>query len=395
MLQGRRIHLCVCGGIAAYKAVVLCRELQKRGAEVRVAMSESAQHFVGPLTFQAITHARVLTRTLDAGEDLEIGHIDFAQACDALVVAPMTANMLGKAANGIGDEIVSTVLLAANVPVIAAPAMNTFMFENPAVQANLSTLEARGWHLVPPGEGDLACGHVGAGRLPEPALIADRVERALSAGGLAGRHVVVAAGPTREHLDPVRFLSNPSTGRTGFALAEAARDAGARVTLVTGPVALASPAGVEVVRVESAQEMHDAVHAAEAPDAVVMTAAVADWRPASVAATKQKKSGEAQTLSLVRTPDILASLGAARQGARPLLIGYAAETGDPVAAARGKLQRKGVDLIVANDVTQPGAGFASSTNQVVLVSAEGAEALPMQSKRAIAERLVSWLVERL
>ncbi len=395
-LDGRRIHLCVTGGIAAYKAVEVARALQRAGAEVRVALSPNARRFVGPLTFQAITHARVLTETLDPSDEMEIGHIQFAQECDALVVAPATANILGKAANGIGDEVVSTVLLAATVPVVAAPAMNTAMFLNPAVQENLVRLASRGWHLTPPDSGELACGQVGPGRLPDAVQIVEAVVAALTEPQLAGRRVVVSAGPTREPIDPVRFLSNPSTGRMGFAIAAAAARAGAQVTLVHGPVALEAPPRVEAVPVQTAVEMHAAVlRAAAGADAVVMTAAVADYRPASPSGTKIKKDAGPRSLELVRNPDILAELGAGRVGGTPLLVGFAAETGDPVAAARAKLEAKRVDLVVGNDVTAPGAGFGSETNRVVLVSADGEEALPLQGKGAIAKLLVGWLAERL
>lgn len=394
--DGRRIHLCVTGGIAAYKAVELARAFIKAGATVQVAMTHSATQFIGPLTFQGITHQRVLTRTLDPSEEMEIGHIAFAQECDALVVAPATANLLGKAAAGIGDDVVSTVLLAATVPVIAAPAMNTFMYQQPAVQANLSTLAQRGWRLVEPDAGELACGHVGPGRLPPADAILTAVADAIVTPRLAGKHVVVSAGPTREHLDPVRFLSNPSSGRTGFAIAAAAQALGARVTLVHGPVALTPPAGVTAVPIVSAVDMHAAMQtAATDADAVIMSAAVADWRPATSAQSKEKKRPGKKMVEFVRTPDILAGLGAARTGARPILVGFAAETGDPIASARGKLTRKGADLIVANDVSAPDCGFEGPQNQVWLVSADGEEALPLQAKTRIAERIMGWIADRL
>jgi phosphopantothenoylcysteine decarboxylase/phosphopantothenate--cysteine ligase len=396
MFEGRRIHLCVTGGIAAYKAVELARAFIKAGATVQVAMTQSATQFVGPLTFQGITHQRVLTRTLDPSEEMEIGHIAFAQECDALVIAPATANLLGKAAAGIGDDVVSTVLLAATVPVIAAPAMNTFMYQQPAVQANLATLSRRGWRLVEPEAGELACGHVGPGRLPPTEAILATVEAAWGTPRLKGRHIVVSAGPTREHLDPVRFLSNPSSGRTGFAVAAAARSLGAQVTLVHGPVAIEPPAGVQAVPVISAEEMNTAMlDAAADADAVVMSAAVADWRPATASEIKEKKRPGNKVVEFVRTPDILAGLGTARTGERPVLVGFAAETGDPIESARGKLSRKGVDLIVANDVSAPDCGFEGERNRVWFVSATGEEALPLQAKTRIAERLVQWIADRL
>ena len=405
-LDHRRIHVCVCGGIAAYKAVEIVRALQKEGATVQVALTPNAQSFIAPLTFQAITHLPVLTRTLDASEEHAIGHIEFAQHCDAIVVAPATANLIGKAALGLGDDIVSTVLLAATVPVVVAPAMNTAMYVHQAVQRNLETLRTFGWHLVTPESGQLACGTVGPGRLAPPEEVVDAVVRSLGMsvgkparpGPLAGRKVLVSAGPTREHFDPVRFLSNPSTGRAGFAIAEAAAEAGAEVTLVHGPVSLAPPKGVRAVGVVSAAEMHATILAEYAgTDAVVMTAAVSDWRPAEVLDHKAKKSGEVEALALVRTADILADLGARRRaaGPGPVLVGFAAETRDVVAYAQGKLTAKAVDLIVANDVSAPGSGFGTETNQVWLVEADHVEALPLQSKRAVADRIVAWLVTRL
>ncbi|MCB9521995.1 MAG: bifunctional phosphopantothenoylcysteine decarboxylase/phosphopantothenate--cysteine ligase CoaBC [Myxococcales bacterium] len=399
-LQGRRIHVCVTGGVAAYKGAGLVRALLAAGADVQVAMTPNAQQFIGPLTFQALTHKPVLTRTLDPSEEMAIGHIEFAQGCDALVVAPATANLIGKAAHGLGDDVVSTVLLASSVPVVVAPAMNTQMFLHPAVQANLARLREFGWHVVAPDAGELACGAVGPGRLPDPEVIVAAVAAALAPAPqpLAGRKLVISAGPTREHLDPVRFLSNPSSGRTGFALAEAARRAGAQVVLVHGPVALAAPSGVEVRPVVSALDMHAAVvEAARGADAVVMTAAVADWRPAHVSAQKEAKQDGPRTVTFVRNPDILAELGQRRAevGRGPLLVGFAAQTGDPREAARGKLTRKQVDLVVANDVTAPGAGFAGPDNEVFFVSAAGAEPLPMMPKTALAERIVAWIVDHL
>lgn len=399
MSTGRTVHVCVCGGVAAYKAVETVRLLQKAGHRVQVAMTANAQQFVGALTFQAITHAPVLTRTLDASEEMAIGHIEFAQGCDALVVAPCTANMLAKIAHGLGDDVVSTVLLAARVgqtPIVLAPAMNTVMWENPATQANLALLRARGYIVLEPDAGALACGAVGPGRLPEPESIAAAVDLALAPRPLAGRRVLITAGPTREHIDPARFLSNPSTGKAGFAIAAAAARAGAQVVVVHGPVTAPVPSGVEAVAVESAREMHTAVMARWAlQDACIMSAAVADYRPETTFEHKVKKLDGPMTITLVRNPDILAEVGAARTGAHPVLVGFAAETGDPVGYARDKLVRKRCDLIVANDVTAPGAGFGTDTNLVHFVTADAAVALPMQLKTSVADQLVTWLVERL
>jgi phosphopantothenoylcysteine decarboxylase / phosphopantothenate---cysteine ligase len=396
MLGGRRIHLCVSGGIAAYKAVALARAFARAGATVRVAMTPNSQAFIGPLTFQAITGGRVLTATLDASDEMEIGHIAFAQDCDALVVAPATANVIGKAANGIGDEIVSTVLLAANGPTVVAPAMNSFMWSNPAVVRNVARLRERGWVVVPPDAGDLACGHVGPGRLPEPEAVVEAVVALLRPARLAGRHLVVSAGPTREYLDPVRFLGNPSTGKMGFAVAVAAARAGARVTLVHGPVSIPTPPGVTAQAVTSAQEMNDAVlNAAVDADAVVMAAAVADYRPAAPLGVKRKKTAGPLRLELERTPDILAALGAGRAGERPVLVGFAAETGHPVAEARAKRTRKAVDLIVANDVTAAGSGFGVDTNRVWLVGEAAVQDLPQLPKAEVAEHIIGWIADRL
>ncbi|MFN3202168.1 MAG: bifunctional phosphopantothenoylcysteine decarboxylase/phosphopantothenate--cysteine ligase CoaBC [Bradymonadia bacterium] len=403
MLNNTRVHLCVAGGIAAYKAAEVARGLIKAGATVQVAMTPNARQFIGPLTFQGLTHQPVLTETLDPSEEMEIGHIAFAQQCDVLVVAPATANLIGKMANGLGDEIVSTVLLAANVPVVVCPAMNTFMYQQPPVQENLERLQARGVHIVTPDSGELACGHTGPGRLAEPDAIvqavAEIVARDRRPKRLVGRRVVITAGPTREHVDPVRFLSNPSSGRTGFAIAAAAAEAGAEVILVHGPVSIEPPAGVTAVPVTSAVQMHAAVMAAhEAPvAAAIMTAAVADYRPAEAAPGKIKKKAGPMHLELVRNPDILADVGAMRRAGRgpEVLVGFAAETGHPVPSAQGKLARKGADLIVANDITAEGSGFAGQTNQTWFVTAEAVTQRALEQKTALAQAIVDWACARI
>ncbi|MEE2789258.1 MAG: bifunctional phosphopantothenoylcysteine decarboxylase/phosphopantothenate--cysteine ligase CoaBC [Myxococcota bacterium] len=396
MLTGKTIHLCVTGGIACYKAVELARALIKLGAQVRVAMSENAQQFVGPLTFQAITQAPVMTRTLDPAEEMLMGHIEFAQRPDVLLIAPATANSISKAALGIGDELISTICLASNTPVVMAPAMNSFMYEHPAIKDNLTRLDKRGWTIVAPEDGELACGHVGPGRLASTEVIVKAVIARLGAQRLEGRRVIVSAGPTQEFLDPVRFLSNPSSGRTGFELARALHNAGAHVVLVHGPVALTPPAGVEVHATTSATEMHAAIMGrAGEVDAIFMTAAVADWQAETVAGTKMKKTDSNLTLSLVRTPDILHDVGQMASSARPILIGWAAETGDPLAAAQQKRRQKNADLIVANDVSAPGCGFGTVTNEVILVESSTSRRLPMQTKTELGHVLVDWLVARL
>ena len=397
MFEGRTIHLCVTGGIAAYKAAELTRRLIKSGAQVQVAMTEHAQSFIGPLTFQSITQKNVLTKTLDPSEELEIGHIAFAQRADAILVAPATANSIAKAALGLGDELVSTVLLATDLPVIIAPAMNTTMYESPAVQRNLAVLRDRGWFIVEPDDGELACGTVGPGRLADYDTILHCVHEALARRQpLLGRRVLVSAGPTREYLDPVRFLSNPSSGRMGLAVAVAAHKAGAAVSLVHGPIALDIPQGITSIPVVSAADMHEAVMAlSPQSDAVFMAAAVADWRPEHRYESKQKKASGSQSIPLVRTRDILLELGTSRQGDRPILVGWAAETDHVLRAAQGKLAAKQVDMIVANDVSREGCGFEADTNAVTLVTATEATDLPMQSKVSIAEQLIQWLLIQL
>jgi phosphopantothenoylcysteine decarboxylase/phosphopantothenate--cysteine ligase len=404
-----KVALGVTGGIGAYKAVEIARLLDKRGHEVRAVLTRAAARFVGPITFEAITRRPVITSQFRAGMNADIEHIALASGIDLLLVAPATANVIGKFANGIADDFLSTLYLATRAPVVMAPAMNTQMWDHAAVRENVERLTARGVQFVDPGEGYLACGWVGKGRLAEPEMVVESalrvLDRSSASTGLAGRRVVVTAGPTLEDLDPVRFIGNRSSGRTGFALAAEARRRGADVVLVAGPTALEPPAGVDVKRVRSARDMRDAVLAAStAADAVIMAAAVADYAPATAQSEKIEKRGQdgPMTLHLERTPDILAELGARRgEAARPVLVGFAAQTGDPVPAARRKLAAKRVDLIVANDVTMPGAGFDVTTNQVTLVSADGPdkdEALPMQSKtdvaRAILDRVERLLVRR-
>jgi phosphopantothenoylcysteine decarboxylase / phosphopantothenate---cysteine ligase len=385
------IGLGVSGGIGAYKAVEVARLLQKRGHRVQAVMTRTARRFVGPLTFEAITRERVVTSQFEPGMNAEIEHISLASDMNLLLVAPATANIIGKFANGIADDFLSALYLASTAPVLLAPAMNTNMWNHPATAANIRTLAGRGVRFVEPGEGYLACGWVGKGRLAEPEAIVDAVERIVNAQtSLAGKTVLVTAGPTLEDLDPVRFVGNRSSGRMGFAIAEEAERRGARVTLVAGPTALAAPAVSEVVRVRSAAEMHAAVMAAApSADVVVMAAAVADYRPAAGAATEKIAKGGPLTITLERTVDILAALGAWRGTAsRPVLVGFAAQTGDPVPGARRKLEGKGVDLIVANDVAAPGAGFDVDTNEVTLVSRDATEHLPLMPKARVAAALV-------
>ena len=385
------IGLGVSGGIGAYKAVEVARLLQKRGHRVQAVMTRTARRFVGPLTFEAITRERVITSQFEPGMNAEIEHIALASDMNLLLVAPATANIIGKFANGIADDFLSALYLASAAPVLLAPAMNTNMWNHPATAANIRTLAGRGVRFVEPGEGYLACGWVGKGRLAEPEAIVEAVERIVNAqASLAGKTVLVTAGPTLEDLDPVRFVGNRSSGRMGYAIAEEAQRRGARVTLIAGPTAIPAPVVSEVVRVRSDAEMHAAVMAAApSADVVVMAAAVADYAPAAGAATAKIEKGGPLTITLERTVDILAALGAGRGSAsRPVLVGFAAQTGDPVPGARRKLQSKGVDLIVANDVAAPGAGFDVDTNEVTLVSRDATEHLPLMPKARVAAALL-------
>lgn len=383
-----KIALGVTGGIGAYKAVEVARGLQKHGHDVVAIMTASATKFVGALTFEAITHHPVITDQYAAGTNADIEHIALASSIDLLLVAPATANIIGKCANGLADDFLSTLFTATRAPVLMAPAMNTQMFTHEAVKKNLDTLVARGVRFVEPGEGYLACGWIGKGRLAEPAEIVAAVEEMFAPTGvLAGRRVLVTAGPTHEDIDPVRFVGNRSSGRMGFAVAAEAKRRGAQVTLVVGPTAAAPPAVKEVIHVRSGVEMHRAVMAcADAQDLIVMAAAVADYAPEQRSDQKLHKGAETITLTLRKNPDILEELGARRvaSGHGAVLVGFAAETEDVVAGATDKLRRKRVDLIVANDVSRHDAGFEVDTNEVTLVSATGAEHVPLQRKAAIA-----------
>jgi phosphopantothenoylcysteine decarboxylase/phosphopantothenate--cysteine ligase len=394
----------VTGGVGAYKAVEVCRGLQKLGHDVVAVMTRSAARFDGPVTFEAITRRPVITSQWRPGMNADIEHIAIADGIALLLVAPCTANVLGKFAAGIADDFLSSLYLATKAPVLLAPAMNTNMLAHPAVQQNLQTLASRGVRFVEPGDGYLACGWVGKGRLAEPADIVNAAGQLLSArtsaspSPLRGRRVLITAGPTYEDLDPVRYLGNRSSGRMGFALAAEAVRRGAAVTLVAGPTRVEPPAVDTLVRVRSAAEMHAAVMgAAENTDAVIMAAAVADYTPTLASPEKIAKGDGPVTLTLQRTRDILADLGAARARAatgRPLLVGFAAETRDVLAKAREKRVRKAVDLIVANDVAQPNQGFDVDTNAVTLVTAEGEDAIALQSKAGVAAAILD-RVERL
>jgi phosphopantothenoylcysteine decarboxylase/phosphopantothenate--cysteine ligase len=390
------VALGVCGGIGAYKAVEVARGLQKQNHEVVAIMTPSATRFVGPLTFEAITRRRVITDQFEPGVNADIEHIAIASTIDLLLVAPATANMIGKLANGLADDFLSTLYTATRAPVLLAPSMNTQMFDHVAVRRNLDTLASRGVQFVEPGEGYLACGWIGKGRLAEPDEIVAAAEAILRpAGPLRGSRVLVTAGPTFEDFDPVRYIGNRSSGKMGFAIAAEAARRGADVTLVTGPATAAQPSVREVVRVRGAEAMHREVMArADDVDVIVMAAAVADYTPVQRADQKIAKGdgspADTLTMTLRRTPDILAALGQRRiaKGAGPILVGFAAETENVVARAAAKRERKHADLIVANDVSRHDAGFEVDTNAVTIVGPDGPEALPMQAKSRLAGQIL-------
>lgn len=389
MLKDKTILLGVTGGIAAYKAVELLRLFVKAGAEVFVVMTESAREFVTPLTFQTLSGNPVHTELFNLYQEREIGHISLADRADLVVVAPATANLIGKVANGLADDLLSTALMATKAPVLFVPAMNVNMFENPVYQMNQKKLEGLGYRFLEPATGFLACGWEGKGKMPEPTRIFEETLALLTPQDLAGETVLVTAGPTREELDPVRYLSNYSSGKMGYAIARAARRRGARVILVSGPTALAAPAGVELVSVVSARRMREAVlERLEEATVVIKAAAVADYRPAMRAEQKIKKGLEGSLiLPLEKNPDILAELGKLK-GNR-LLVGFAAETVDLLENARKKLTEKNLDLIVANDVSRDDAGFDVDTNAVRLLYRDGSgEELPLLGKDEVADQLL-------
>jgi phosphopantothenoylcysteine decarboxylase / phosphopantothenate---cysteine ligase len=391
------IALGVTGGIGAYKAVEVARGLQKRGHDVVAVMTHAATRFVGPVTFEAITRRHVITDQFARGMNADIEHIALASTIDLLVIAPATANIIGKLANGIADDFLSTLYTATRAPVLIAPAMNSQMFAHEAIKKNLDTLAARGVRFVEPGEGYLACGWIGKGRLAEPEEIVAAAESVLGrAGPLRGQRVLVTAGPTFEDFDPVRFVGNRSSGKMGFAVAVEAVHRGAEVTLISGPSALEPPPVREFVRVRTAAQMHAAVMArAGDVQVVVMAAAVADYAP-DRAPHKVQKANDTLTLVMHRTADILADLGLRRRasGRGPVLVGFAAETQDVVTRATEKREKKHADLIVANDVARTDAGFDVDSNAVTIVGAEGVESLPLQSKARVAATILD-RVERL
>lgn len=389
MLTGKRILLVIGGGIAAYKALELIRLLRGRGAAVTPVLTRAGAEFVTPLSVSALAGVAVQSELFDLTAEAEMGHIQLSRAADLLVVAPATADLMAKMAQGRADDLASTLLLATDKPVLIAPAMNVRMWQHPATQRNLAQLQADGVRLVGPDAGEMACGEYGPGRLAEPAAILAAIEAALVGGPLAGRHVLVTSGPTHEPIDPVRYIANRSSGAQGTAIAAALRDLGARVTFVTGPASVAPPAGVTVVRVETAREMLRAVQAALPAEAAVMAAAVADWRVANAGAQKMKKdgTGRAPALEFAENPDILATVSQMAEGRPRLVVGFAAETETVTAHATSKRARKGCDWIVANDVS-PGTGImGGAENAVTLITAAGAEDWPRMGKDAVARRL--------
>jgi phosphopantothenoylcysteine decarboxylase / phosphopantothenate---cysteine ligase len=395
---GKRVALGVCGGIAAYKAVEVLRGLQRAGCTVRVAMTKRACEFIQPLTFRALSDSHVIVDDYAADNPDPIAHITFSQSVDLLIVAPATANIIAKFANGIADDFLTSTYLASTAPVLVAPAMNTTMWEHPATQRNLQTLRDDGVRIVEPDAGEMACKTIGPGRLSEPERIVAAALEILNEPrrelDLAGEHVLITAGATREEIDPVRFISNRSSGKMGFALARAAKRRGAEVTVVTGITTVDAPPDLKLAHVTSAEEMHRAV-LGELNGATVFigAAAVADYRPTSRAEEKIKKSNESLTITLERTADILGDVAAAKKNGL-LVIGFAAETQDLLANAREKLNSKGLDAIVANDVTQNGAGFDSETNAISIIRRDGTEPvkLPMMSKLDAANRVLDEVV---
>ena len=388
MLTGKHILVGVTGGIAAYKAAELVRCFIKAGASVKVVMTKHATEFITPLTLQTLSDNPVFLELFSLIKDHDIAHISLAEEADVVVIAPATANIIGKIAMGIADDLLSTVVMATKAPVLICPAMNTKMYENVIVRENIRKLSGLGYHIMMPCVGELACKSEGAGRLPEVIDIIDEVIFVLTTKDLADERVLVTAGPTREPFDPVRFITNYSTGKMGYALAIAARNRGAAVTLISGPSTLPVPSGVDFIPVSSAVEMRDAVmqHFPVAT-IIIKSAAVADFRPSTQSAEKIKKKGRVLTVTLERNPDILAEIGQ-RKGGR-ILIGFAMESEDLVENARAKLTTKNLDLIVANDLKQPGAGFQADTNIVKILDREGGiEALPLMDKMEVAGRIL-------
>ncbi|GGQ22912.1 bifunctional 4'-phosphopantothenoylcysteine decarboxylase/phosphopantothenoylcysteine synthetase [Shewanella litoralis] len=394
MLTNKKVLLGIGGGIAAYKSADLIRRLKERGADVRVIMTQSAMEFITPLTIQALSGHPVASDLLDPAAEAAMGHIELARWADVVLLAPATANLMARINAGMADELLTTTCLATSAPIIVCPAMNQQMYQNIATQENMANLARKGLTIWQPASGNQACGEVGPGRMQEPVAIAEQLVQFFGPKSLQGHKLLLTAGPTREAIDPVRYISNHSSGKMGFALAQAAAEMGAEVTLVSGPVNLATPVGVKRIDVDSAQQMLDAVmQQVEQHDIFIGCAAVADYRIADVADQKIKKSAEEMQLALVRNPDILATV--AQHTTRPFTVGFAAETNDVEQYARGKLQRKKLDMIAANDVSIQGLGFNADSNALQVFWQDGSQQLPATDKLTLARQLLTLIEQQL
>ena len=396
MLRGKTVVIGVTGSIAAYKMANVTSMLIKQGADVHVIMTENATKFIHPITFETLTNHKCLVETFDRNFQFHVAHVSLGQQADCMLIAPATANVIGKLAGGIADDMLTTTALAATCPKIIAPAMNTHMYQNPIVQDNLKKLERYGYEVIDPASGRLACGDVGAGKLPDEETLVSYIHKAIAKEkDLLGKKILITAGPTREALDPVRFLSNHSTGKMGYAIAKMAMLRGAEVTLVSGPVSIQAPPFVKVLPIESAQEMFEAVKK-EAPeqDIIIKAAAVADYRPMTIQEDKMKKTEGDMSIPLVRTTDILKYLGEQKRE-NQFLCGFSMETKDMLTNSRAKLEKKHLDMIVANNVKEEGAGFALDTNKVVIITQEEEKELPLMSKEEVADQLLTEILRKL
>ena len=394
MVAGKHIVLGVTGSIAAYKIASLASMLVKKKADVTVIMTQNATNFINPITFETLTGNKCLVDTFDRNFEFQVEHVSLAKQTDVFLVAPASADVIAKAAHGIADDMLTTTLLACTCPKIFAPAMNTAMYRNPIVQDNMKVLEHYGMEVIDPASGYLACGDTGEGKMPEPETLYEYIVKALTPKDMAGKRVLVTAGPTQEKIDPVRYISNHSTGKMGYAIARAAMMRGADVTLVSGKVNLQSPMGVRVVPVISAADMAQAVkEAASEQDIIIKAAAVADYRPATTADEKLKKKDDELSIALERTEDILAYLGAHRREGQ-FLCGFSMETEHMVENSRAKLEKKNIDMIVANNLKQEGAGFGTDTNVVTLLTKDETVELPMMSKEEVADKLLDYIIDQ-
>ncbi|MDE6529754.1 MAG: bifunctional phosphopantothenoylcysteine decarboxylase/phosphopantothenate--cysteine ligase CoaBC [Lachnospiraceae bacterium] len=393
MLSNKHIILGVTGSIAAYKIASLASMLKKQNADVTVIMTQNATNFINPITFETLTGNKCLTDTFDRNFQFQVEHVALAKQADVIMIAPASANVIAKAAHGLADDMLTTTLLACECPKIIAPAMNTRMYRNSIVQDNIRILQNYGFEIITPASGYLACGDTGEGKMPEPEILLEYIIKSLCPKDMAGINILVTAGPTREKLDPVRFISNHSTGKMGYAIARAAMLRGAKVTLVTGPTDITPPMGTEVIEITSAEDMAEAVKTrADRQDIIIKAAAVADYRPKNIADEKMKKSDDALFLELERTEDILGFLGAHKKEGQ-FLCGFSMETEHMIENSRLKLQKKNLDLIVANNLKQPGAGFGTETNIVTLLSKEDTVELPLMQKEDVAHRLLDYIME--